>query len=225
MTLIELRATLKTHLFDWDETSFTNGELDVFLNAAMRHVASLLGAADTGHLIVKCDELIPNPAPVERIIFVTPGTTIPTTIYTSVRRIVYAERRDLANDDEPSLEIITFESARFHVGDSLQEKPPVFVYNNQLGFVQPVDNVRVWVWYLPQLPSMIADSDTPGQSGGMGNSDMLPVEYQHLIPVYAAVLALGGENRETTGWRATFSEMVEAMGLSARERVETPEAG
>lgn len=216
MTLSELRAQLRDNLFD-DGAALTDTQATRFVNAAMQHIINWASAAEPSLLAYRWTGTIANPGFVNLRVLVTP------TVYTKVRRILEAERTNLSGDDAPGLEIIEFSATRAALRGSPQTKPAVFLYGQQLGFLEPDNNIGVRIEFVPYVPDMTASTDTPGQAAGIGTANLLPVSHQFLIPTYAAILALTAEARDTRDWQAIYAEQRAELTGSWTARKRSPE--
>ena len=247
MTLVELRQQMRNYMFDFRNVAFSDDECRAYLNVAMQHVANLLIASDSEQLIALAVFTISQPADASHHFSVArlydpldPDSMLPYIRildlridppgYDRVRHILLAERSNVSAlvDDDVTLKHTTFQAA-VHERDTLasnnrHDKPAIFLYNQALGFVQPSDGIGIVVYFIPHVPDMVAATDTPGQANGVGGEDFIPATYQHLIPVYAALLALTSENApEIGGIQAIWKEMGQASGLIAAERSDTLE--
>lgn len=231
MTLQELRSLLRDNLYERNRTGFVTSTLNAYVNAAMQHVSNWIVSLNAGLLVWQWQGTITNTKS-ERRVLVNLSSPPSPALYPKVRRIIEAERyqvptagADTLSQDDPSLEIIDFSSARLTSQAALTDYPPVFMYNETLGFVAPSNNTQVRVFYSHGLSDMIAEDDTPGQSNGVGEPNRIPVHFQILIPTYAAVLGLAAENNDASQWQGVFGEQKTQLlsGLSVRRR--TPEQG
>jgi hypothetical protein len=224
MTLAELRTILRSLLFDDSETDglWSNAQLNAFLNTAMQNVASWAVAMDPSYVSTIHEGTVNNTDGALRV-FVSPEP------YSRVRKILEAERSNPGSDDSPGLEIVAFRNTRSRIRSGLQPLPHVFLYGQQVGFLQPENNVAVRVYYVPVLPYMDIDLDTPGQDAGTGTANLLSEEFQVLIPTYAAILALTAENPQPAtvlqNMQAIYTEQKAALAAALGERVRTPERG
>jgi hypothetical protein len=216
----EMRDFLRTAIFDTSQTFLDDPQANTYLNAAQQHVANLLVAQDERHLLAGELGETGSEDPTDVLTIQNSGSKwyVITPARLPVRRIIEAYRTDLGEDyDDPSLEIIDIKSAKAEHGaagsSGLKERPPVFVYNQQLGFVQPVHNIKVRVFYTYGIPDMAEDGDV----------SMLPLEFHLLVPLFAASLALVAENSDSTGTQAMLMQAMQAAGLGVTERADTPE--
>lgn len=202
MTLAEMRTMLRGHILDRGD-GWADAALNALLNAAARHVANIADGAD-------------------QALFVTSATTtlatggddfVPVALYGADFALpAHARLRRLLNvwrtgGDRPiGLNLVAMEDRESHI-EADNTQPACYLAGQTLVLITPADNIPLRIDYVLALPDMTQDSDTPGQRGGAGTANLLPEEYHAMIPAYAAVLALRGDNIDAGGWMATFAEL------------------
>ncbi len=193
MTLLQLRTILNGFIHN---RGFGGAPADSYLNQivnlALQHVGNWVASTDADYLLTEQQFTLANPTE-ERWIFVTP-----TAPYSKVKRIVEARViEDVGVDDDPTLKVITFASARSEFEGAPSVKPPVFVYNEKIGVVNPKPATVIAVTYVHALPFLTTDTDEPSA---------LPESIQLLVPTYAAILLLTGEASDSQQWQGVFAE-------------------
>ena len=96
--------------------------------------------------------------------------------------------------------------------------PACYLAGQSLVLITPGSNIPLRIDYVLALPDMAADSDTPGQRNGAGTANLLPEEYHAMIPAYAAVLALQGDNLDASAWKETFAELRDELLATLQTR-------
>lgn len=213
MTRAELRDLLY-HNIHLKDPYLTETRANLLLNMALRHVTGWLHSQRAEYLLTEWSGTVLNPTSAPYVLI-----DLSAQVYSRVSYVVLA-RRTGTSDDDPFLKIIRLRAAKHEQRGDVQNKPAIFVHNEQFGFVRPSDSIAVAVTYAHQLPTMTHDANTPGQTGdpATGTANRMPEEFQILIPSYAAVLALGGENADASMWRGMVEEQKLALvaALAAR---------
>ncbi len=210
-TFEELRGILYEMVFDNEghpaALSFVMSKH--YLNLAQQHLANQITSQDEHNLLTEETVTIQNSA---SNLYVTMDLS------NRVQRIVEAYNSELAAaDDDPTLKIVDVTTAKHEHGvygsSGLKSKPPIFLFNQGVGFVQPAHETKVKIFYIRGVKKMILSSDL---------SD-LPEEYEPQLLSFAALLALNAENSDASQAQATFVQMAQAGGASISGRTDTPE--
>lgn len=201
MTLAQLRTLLYEYVSEGTATLSTESA-NLLINGAMQDVLSWLIAQNVNLVLVEWSGTLTNNLVARRVLVTIPAG------YTRVRRVIEAERTYATTppDDDPSLKVVDYDSTKAEIRGAPLDKPAVFTFNGQFGFVKPKNQIAVKVTYVPGLSNMELDSDSPGQSNGTGTANLMPEEAQVLIPSTAAVLRLIAENSDATQWRAMLQQ-------------------
>ncbi|MCK4601425.1 MAG: hypothetical protein KAU28_03095 [Phycisphaerae bacterium] len=222
MTLDELRTNIRALLLDASGGSpdyWTDARLDPLINHAMQNVGNAVVSQDAAHCYMEEDVTIANASSLP---WVTVSLAAP---YVLVRRLVAGYVKDYVSG--PGFVDLT-DLVRAHQvtrGAATLEKPPMFLLGAKIGFVYPKDAVEVHVCYVPALPYMTATGDTPGQAGGSGMANLLPVQFHHLISHYATIMCLAAMSLPTALWEGILASEAQLLGLSLVARRATPERG
>lgn len=219
MNLGELRAALLDNVFA-SEDDFTYATLTRYLNQSLQHVGNLLAFRRPQLMLTDWSGVLNNPGPQNEILIDLSGQTYP-----SCRQIIRAERIGYSGEDA-TLKIVDYVNAEHELTSSSKARPPVFLWQQTFGFVQPEDQMTARVVYLHGLPDMTNDLDTPGQSGGIGDADKIPPEYHGVIAAHATMLLLTAEaapgQRE---WASVYADLRDAADLNVADRRRTAGKG
>lgn len=220
MTFLTLKAAVRAQLLDASGASpdyWTDARLDPIVNAAMQNVANAMMSQNPAYFHVEADVTIANP---DSLPWVTAAFAAP---YTTVRRIVNAYVKGYTGS-AGFIDVTDLASAHRVVrGAALLEKPPIFLSGTTIGFVYPKNAIEVHVSYVAEIPYMTDATDTPGQVGGAGTANLLPVGFHHLITDYATIVCLAAMSLPTTVWQGLLIQEAQLLGLSLLGRRETPE--
>ncbi len=218
MTLADFQDQVLFNLYAQAlDTRLSQTRVDRAVNAACQHVSNLVAAQRPGLFYRLWTGTIDNAIDLE---FVVPDLS--GNVLDRVRKVVMARRRGSYSGDDPTLPTISPDEIEHKRTDALQDRPAVFVYNSGFAFLRPANGIAVEVLYEAAMPAMLAVSDSPGEVGGAGTADFLPLSYQHLIPSYAAVLCLAAAGRDVTKWLGIFQHEAQAAGLDVARRAESP---
>lgn len=221
MQLWELRQALLSQLGQrfFQNTAFSNVSLNKWINFATQQVANLVAAKDQGLFLVDAQATVPaSPtSPWHRIDFYGAAPdhfAIPS--YKRVRRVRRLYRRDHpAAGDWSELKLIHFEDRGKYAGTSASDLPVGYVFGQGIELVKPSPNLLITMDYEQQVPFMFTDSDTPGQTNGLGTANLIPEDYHHLIVITAAVWVLAAENSSAlAGAVAIYRDMQQQLGLT-----------
>lgn len=221
MTRAELRSQIRFNIFsDGNDAAPVDSRIDTIINMAMHHVANWARAVNPEILIAENTYDVQTPDAL--------GISIATTsqFYTVVKKIKFAKRTTADADTDPFLEIVEWESIQFRSETAAQKNPVCFVHNDAIGFYNADDEIEVIASVYHGLPDMTADADTPGEAGGSGTANKLPLEYHSMIASWAAYLILTGENGSNVKeWREIFdleqAQLLQSLSNASR----TPEKG
>jgi len=223
MNFGQMRAIVKTNIFDFSGSAFTADELKIYVNQAMHHISSLIAVVDQHLMMTKFEGPINNPANEHFVVQALDPAQNP-----KARRIISAQRTDGGiTSDDISLKIMSFKDAQHESTGAGLDKPPIFLFNQDFGFVRPVaSGTQVRVYYVQVLPNMFADTDTPGQANGapIDQVNALPLQYHGLITSCATLLALAAENAPLDQWQPLYVEQATACGLEVNLRGRTQES-
>ena len=216
MTLSELRTIFLDNVGDPDQDVWTTAMANRLINAAMHHVENLL-VRDQVAALMRYEQVTASNSSSARVVLHDMGANL------NVRRLIRAESPDETDDDKQLKILGDIRQVDSEVVTTLSSRPRVFQWNNGVGFVGPTDGLSVDLWYVAELPDMTADTDVPGQAGGSPSditADLMPLSIQPLIPSYAAVLALAGDNEAIDEWSQIFVDQMRAAlaALGSRPR-------
>ena len=208
MTLAQLRTQFRIYVFDVSSDAYTDAQAKSLINEAMHYVANVVSAVQPQLLVVDYTGTVSNAGSSLYVI-----QDISAQTYPNCRRIVRAEVTGLSSPQETTLQVIDFKDVDKNRGTAatMKTRPPIFLYNTSFGFVQPQDSLAVRVTYLHGLNAMTADTDTPGQVGGSGTANKLPIEWHDLIAMRAALVAMTSDRRDTAELRNMFMETRQAL--------------
>lgn len=219
MTLEELTGRFWINVCQEGQAIIPEDGVEVYriINDATHHVAMWLSALGARHMLTEWTGTISNPEDV-RHLHVTPDG-----FYNRVLKILDGERTPtvgVAETEDRSLEIVDWLTSRPAVPTSPAGRPQLYVHNEQIGLLRPADQIEIKVTFVHGLPDMTLSTDMPGQQGGDGTPNVIPIDFQHLIPSYAAILYLAGERETQTAWERIFSEqkqtIIGALGLRGK---------
>lgn len=224
MTLAELRTAVRNNLFDSTTSGdfWTDPRLTVLLNQIAKHVANQVAGRHAAHFYVNWTTTLSNAAD-DGWVTVTPAAP-----YTVVREVIAAERTVAGfTDDNRELKLIDFARVDKELEriSAAQQRPPVFLFGSQVGFLRPADGIGVRVVYVATLPDMVDATDTPGQVSGSGTANLLPPQYQHLIVTEATIAALAALGLDPRGWETILARQQAAAGLELAGRRREPGEG
>lgn len=220
MTLGELRAALLLAIQDVDQSVLDTQQAHLLLNMATKHVASWADTLEPSLFIATASVTVATGGTGPVTIHLRSGESAPTFgigTATPFRRPLAALRTNHADGVQP-LAIVDFEERDTHLGRGQQELPKLCMAGGSVQALAPVDGVAIDLSFVHSLPDMTTDSDTPGQSGGSGTANALPIEYHSLIVSYAAILAISGEHGDANEWKEIFGEQKEQLQLSLQSR-------
>lgn len=206
MTLADLRTIFLDNVGDPDQDVWTTAMANRLINAAMHHVENLL-VRDQVAALMRYEQVTVSNSSSDRVVLHDMGANL------NVRRLIRAESPGESDDDKQLKILSDVHAVDAEVVTSLSTRPKVFQWNNGVGFVGPTDSLSVDLWYVAELPDMTADTDVPGQAGGSPSditADLIPLSMQALIPSYAAVLGLAGQNEGIDEWSAIFVDQMRA---------------
>lgn len=215
MTLLELRTRLYDNLFEANRPSISNASANGYLNDAMQHVANVMVALDSELLSTSALVTIDNPSQEwywQALPIVLPW----------VRHLLRARRENPSSGADPWLERVKASTFRSALKNEMQAFPKVLMLDRRITFLEPEDGVQVLVWYVPELPLMEVDTDTPGQKNGVGVVNIMASHWQPMIPTYAAIMVLASEQVDAGHWRNVFAEQQAAAIASQRSEGEVP---
>ncbi len=188
MTLENLRDMLRDLLFDKAQTAalqpFGDANLDRFINAGMHQVYNLARSLQSNLFVTWASGTLTGGG--ARLALLNISAAAP---YDVVVEILHAYRSD-ANQSNLTVDVL--KAVTWKILDTPQDQPRVCLFNNGIAVLAPPATATIYVVYVHTLPDMTADSDTPGQVGGSGTANRMPIVYHPLIASWAAVLALGG---------------------------------
>jgi len=222
MTLDQMRDVVRDNIFDNSGSGdfWTDARLTLKVNHAMQYVGNLVASQRKAHFLAEFAGSISNGSGARWVLQSLSGEN-----YTQVRELVYGERTTGYDGDDREMKIIKFTDLDKYIRGSLQDKPQLFLYGSQFGYVRPADAAAVKVVYVAGLPDMSADNDKPGQAGGVGTADLLPIEYQPLITAHATIECLSAMGLNPQGWQGIFGQLAAGLGLVLKERTRPPAAG
>lgn len=205
MTLGDMRAALRGHILDRGD-GWNDAALNALLNMAARHVANIADGADQALFVTSAaTTLVTGGADFSAVALygaTPPSFNLPE--YARLRRLLGVWR---TGGDRPiGLQVVALEDRESYIA-AANAVPACYLAGQSLVLITPENSIPLRIDYVLALPDMAQDSDTPGQRSGAGTANLLPEEYHALIPAYAAVLALLGDNLEAAGWKETFAEM------------------
>lgn len=214
MTLATMRSLVRTYILDPAAEYLGDAALDPLINAGLRHVANWADSQDQALFVTQATVSSVGGSVFTEVPFYGSGFTLGDTV--RFRRLLSVTRTNHSSGTV-GLQVISAEEWRQYDAGAT-ETPACYVAGQKLVLVNAASGINLRMEYVHSLPDMTVGSDTPGQASGSGTANLLPEDYQPLVPIYAATLALGSESSDAQFWRDTYIEMRDGLLQTLQQR-------